>query len=79
MAEKHYAFIKDNRVENVAVFAEQNDALAQTISDEQGYDSFVWLDENLAPTKWSSYDGKVFTAPTTDYLVSIGVIKPTVE
>ncbi len=76
--EKFYAFIKDNRVVNVAVFASQDETLADAITKEQGYDYAVWVDEN-APTKFSSYDGKKFTDPTTDYLISIGVVTPTVE
>ena len=73
MVEKHYTFIKDGVVENTLVFAERNDALAQTITDEQGYDSFVWLNETKAPARWSTYDGTTFTAPTFEYLLSIGV------
>jgi hypothetical protein len=72
--EKHYTFIKDGVVENNAVFAERNDALAQTIVDEQGYDSFVWLDDAATPTRWSTYDGTNFTPPTLEYLFSIGVL-----
>jgi hypothetical protein len=73
MAEKHYAFIKDGHVDNIAVFAAKDDALAQTICTEQGYDSFVWLDEAAVPHKHSSYDGTTFTEPTLDYLYSIGI------
>jgi hypothetical protein len=73
MAEKHYAFIKDGHVKNIAVFAAKDDVLAQTICTEQGYDSFVWLDEANVPHKHSSYDGTTFTEPTLDYLYSIGV------
>jgi hypothetical protein len=77
--EKHYTFIKDGVVENTLVFAERNDALAQTITDEQGYDSFIWLDDAVVPTRWSTYDGVSFTPPATEYLISIGVITPTAE
>ena len=73
MAEKHYTFIKNGVVENTFVFAEQNDALAQTITNEQGYDSFIWLDEAATPARWSTYDGTTFTEPTLDYLYSIGI------
>jgi hypothetical protein len=76
--EQHYAFIKDNRVLNIAVFASQDETLADAIAQEQGYDDAVWVGENL-PTKWSSYDGKTFTEPTQDYLISIGVIDPAIE
>lgn len=77
--EKHYVFIKDGVVENTLVFAERNDALAQTIVDEQGYDFFVWLDDAVTPARWSTYDGVSFTPPTQEYLISIGVITPMVE
>lgn len=72
--EKHYTFIKNGVVENTLVFAERNDALAQTIADEQGCDSFVWLDEATTPTRWSTYDGVTFTNPTPEYLFLIGVL-----
>lgn len=77
--EKHYTFIKNNRVENTLVFAERNDALAQTIVDEQGYDSFIWLDTAVKPALWSTYDGTSFTPPTDEYLISIGVLTSTTE
>jgi hypothetical protein len=77
--EKHYTFIKDGVVENILVFAERNDALAQTIADEQGYDSFVWLDDTVVPTRWSTYDGTFFTPPTQEYLILIGIITPVFE
>jgi hypothetical protein len=73
--EKHYTFIKNNRVENTLVFAERNDALAQTISDEQGYDSFIWLDTAAKPALWSTYNGTSFTLPTDEYLISIGMLR----
>ena len=72
--EKHYTFIKDGVVENTLVFAERNDALAQTIADEQDYNSFVWLDDAVVPARWSTYDGITFTEPTEEYLISIGVL-----
>lgn len=75
MAELHYAFIKDNRVVNVAVFASEDKELADRIVEEHGHDKAVWVGEN-PPAKWSSYDGKKFTAPTPEYLVSIGVLPP---
>jgi hypothetical protein len=75
--EQHYAFIKNNIVENVAVFASQDEELANRITQEQGYDDAVWVGENI-PVKWSTYDGTTFTAPTDEYLISIGVLEPTV-
>jgi hypothetical protein len=74
MAEKHYTFIKDGVVENTLVFADKDEALAQRIVEEQGYDSFVWLDEADVPHRWSTYDGKTFTEPTPQYLYSIGIL-----
>ncbi len=73
MAEQHYAFIKDGRVVNSAVFASKDDELADRIVAEQNYDKAVWVGET-APYKWSSYDGKTFTLPTDEYLISIGVM-----
>jgi hypothetical protein len=72
--EQHYAFIKDGRVSNVAVFAQQNEELADRVAQEQGYDDAVWVGIN-PPVKHSSYDGKLFTPPTLDYLYEIGVAK----
>jgi carbonic anhydrase len=74
--EKHYVFIKNNRVENTLVFTERNDALAQTITNEQSYDSFVWLDNAIPPIRWSTYNGSIFTPPTNEYLLSIGILTP---
>lgn len=76
--EQYYAFIKDNRVVNVAVFAEQNEELADAIAKEQGYDDAVWVGTDN-PIKWSSYDGTSFTPPTTEYLISIGAMNPPIE
>ena len=76
--EQHYAFIKNNIVENVAVFASQDEELADRIAQEQGYDDAVWVGENV-PMKWSTYNGITFTPPTNEYLISIGILIPTVE
>lgn len=73
--EKHYAFIKDNRVTQVAVFAEQNEELADRVAHEQGFDDAVWVGEE-SPVKYSYYDGTAFTPPTEEYLVSIDVVNP---
>ena len=73
MAEQHYAFIKNGRVANIAVFTSKDEELANRVAQEQGYDDAVWVGENV-PHKWSSYDGKKFTPPTPEYLVEIGVI-----
>jgi hypothetical protein len=74
--EQHYAFIKDNRVANIAVFAEQNEELADAVAREHGYDDAVWVGAN-PPVKYSSYDGNLFIAPTMDYLYEIGVANET--
>lgn len=70
--EQHYAFIKNNRVENIAVFASQDEELADRVTQEQGYDDAVWVGTNI-PAMWSTYDGTAFTKPTDEYLISIGV------
>ncbi len=74
--EQHYAFIKNNRVENVAVFASQDEALADRVAQEQGYDDAVWVGTTI-PQMWSTYNGSTFTPPTDEYLISIGVLAPT--
>ena len=75
MSEKHYAFIKNNVVEQVAVFAEENEELADLIAQEQGYDDAVWLGENSV-RMYSSYNPttKIFTEPTEDYLYERGIL-----
>ena len=72
MAELHYAFIKNNVVEQIAVFASKDEELADRIAIEQGYDDAVWVGENK-PALFSSYDGKIFTDPTLDYLYERGI------
>ena len=76
--EQHYVFLKNNRVANIAVFASQNEALADAVAQEQGYDDAVWVGENK-PLMFSSYDGTTFTPPTDEYLISIGIMNPLVE
>jgi hypothetical protein len=76
--EQHYVFLKDNRVANIAVFASQDEALADAVAQEHGFDDAVWVGETI-PTMWSTYDGTTFTPPTVEYLISIGVVSPTPE
>lgn len=76
--EQHYAFLKNNRVEQVAVFASQNEALADAVAIEQGFDDAVWVGIDV-PAMWSTYNGTIFTAPTDEYLISIGIMNPPVE
>jgi hypothetical protein len=70
--EQHYVFLKDNRVAQVAVFASQDEALADRVAHEHGFDDAVWVGETT-PDMWSTYDGTTFTAPTIDYLYEIGI------
>jgi hypothetical protein len=76
--EQHYAFIKDNRVANIAVFASQDEALADLVAQEHGFDDAVWVGADT-PAMWSTYDGTAFTAPTDEYLISIGIMNPVTE
>ena len=71
--EQHYIFLKDNRVANIAVFASQDEALADAVAIEHGFDDAVWVGTN-APAMWSTYNGTVFTPPTEEYLISIGLM-----
>ena len=70
--EQHYVFIKDSRVQQVAVFVSQDEALANAVAQEHGFDDAVWVGTDI-PAMWSTYDGTTFTAPTLDYLYEIGV------
>lgn len=70
--EQHYVFLKDNRVANIAVFASQDEALADAVAIEQGFDDAVWVGSTI-PAMWSTYDGTTFTPPTLDYLYEIGI------
>lgn len=76
--EQHYAFIKNNIVQQVAVFASQDEALADAVAQEQGFDDAVWVGEDK-PAMWSTYNGTTFTPPTDEYLISIGIMNPVVE
>jgi hypothetical protein len=71
--EQHYVFLKDNRVANIAVFASQDEALADAVAREHGFDDAVWVSSDI-PTMWSTYNGTTFTPPTDEYLFSIGVL-----
>jgi len=71
--EQYYVFIKENRVKNIGVFASQDEELADRVVQEQGFDDAVWVGEDK-PDMWSTYDGTTFTPPTTEYLISIGII-----
>jgi hypothetical protein len=70
--EQNYVFLKNNRVKQIAVFASQDEDLADAVAQENGFDDAVWVGETI-PAMWSTYDGTTFTAPTIDYLYEIGV------
>ena len=70
--EQHYVFLKDNRVAQIAVFASQDETLADAVAREHEFDDAVWVGENI-PTLHSSYDGATFIEPTLDYLYEIGI------
>jgi hypothetical protein len=70
--EQHYVFLKNNVVEQIAVFASKDEELADRVAIEQGFDDAVWVGEDK-PAMFSSYDGKVFTKPTLDYLYERGI------
>jgi len=76
--EQHYVFLKNNRVANIAVFASQDEALADAVAIEHGFDDAVWVGTDN-PAMWSTYDGTTFTPPTDEYLISIGIMQPPVE
>lgn len=76
--EQHYVFLKNNRVANIAVFASQDEALADAVAHEHGFDDAVWVGDDK-PAMWSIYDGTTFTPPTNEYLISIGIMNPPTE
>ena len=75
--EQHYAFLKDNRVMTIAVFASQDETLADAVAQEHGFDDAVWVGSDK-PILYSTYDGVLFTPPTDDYLISIGIMNPSI-
>lgn len=77
--EKHYAFIKNNRVVLLAVFESENTEVADLVKSDHGFDSYVWLGDSVMPALHSTYDGATFTPPTDEYLISIEIMNPPVE
>ena len=71
--EKHYAFLKNNRIVNVAVFAEEDEHLAAQIAAETGCDNAIWTAEQK-PAIHSTWNGTSFEDPTFEYLVEIGIL-----
>jgi hypothetical protein len=76
--EQYYVFLKNNRVENIAVFGSKDEALADAVAQEHGFDDAVWVGKDK-PAMWSTYDGTTFTPPTNEYLISIGIMTPSIE
>lgn len=76
--EQHYVFLKDSIVEQIAVFTSQDEALADQVAIEHGFDDAVWVGENK-PAMWSTYNGTDFIPPTNEYLISIGIMHPITE
>lgn len=72
MSEQHYVFLKNNVVEQIAVFASKDEELADRVALEHGFDDAVWVGENK-PVLFSSYNGKEFIEPTLDYLYERGI------
>ena len=72
--EKHYVYLKDNRVVQIAVFAEQNEELADSIAHELGFDDALWIGDAPVPHMWAEYKDGSFIEPTPQYLYSIGVL-----
>jgi hypothetical protein len=72
--EQHYVFVKNNVVEQIAVFASQDEALADRIAQEQGYDDAIWVGESI-PQMFASHVDGVFTPPTLDYLYERGIVQ----
>ena len=70
--EQHYVFLKNNVVEQIAVFASKDEDLVDRVVKEHGLDDAVWVGSTI-PAMWSTYDGTSFTAPTLDYLYEIGI------
>jgi hypothetical protein len=73
----YYAYIKDNRVTQIAVFGSQNEELADSVAHSYGYDDAVYLGLNKdGAVLHSYYNGTTFEQPTDEYLISIGVLNP---
>ena len=72
--EKHYVFIKDNKVIDSYVFESENQELAQLVADERGFDSFVWVGSDARPPMGAEYDlatGKFLEIPGTPFVSPI--------
>jgi hypothetical protein len=45
--EQNYVFLKNNRVKQIAVFASQDEDLADAVAQENGFDDAVWVGETI--------------------------------
>lgn len=77
-----HAFIKNGHIDDIFVFDEDkhNDSfiseIANTIGADQGVCLCNYFDRTgIEPQKYWLWDGAEFTAPTQEYLLSIGVIE----
>jgi len=70
--EQYYVFLKNNRVMNIAVFASQDEELADAVAREHGFDDAVWVGNNK-PAMFSTWDGAAFADPTLDDLYTLGI------
>jgi len=72
MSENYYALIKKERVDNVIVVDEQDDASIKTFCADNGFDEAVFLGTStVALHSLKTKDG--FIAPDYEYLKSIGL------
>jgi hypothetical protein len=71
-----HAFIKDGVVVQIAVFKEDDhgSALIDLVKADKQADTVICIcDHGVVPHLYSTWDGTTFTAPTLDYLYSIGI------
>jgi len=71
-----HAFIKNGVVTDIATFKEDDHGqeILDLVKADKQSDTVVCLcDHGSVPHRYSTWDGTSFTAPTLDYLYSIGV------
>lgn len=73
MAEHKYAFLKNNRVQNVIILDNKNDAEAELHKTTYGYDEFIYAGTDNTPAMHSLRDGDNFIPADYDFLYSIGL------
>jgi hypothetical protein len=76
--EEHpHAFIKNGVVTDIVIFSEDahGSELLEVVKADKGSDTVVCIcDHGTVPHLYSTWDGTNFTAPTLDYLYSIGLV-----